>query len=211
MKFLCEDCSRLVELKEFEVREGALILVCPACKHEGRVPPPAVMDRKPAPVLELAKPKPPPTGPLCPKCGAARPEEAESCAKCGVVFALFKPENLALPGPLEDLWREIETHWTEAERHVAFLSACVSTDVLAEAVRRYRLRAEQLPGDALASRFRDEATARLLATTELPLTSRADPGSKPGNSAAAVILMVLCAIALAAAILWFSHPQFPAP
>lgn len=211
MKFLCEECSRLVELKAFELREGALILRCPACQHEGRVPPPEAMERKPAPVLELAKPRPPPTGPLCPKCGAQRPEQAESCAKCGVVFALFKPENLALPGPLEDLWREVEAHWTEAERHVAFLSACVSSDVLAEAVRRYRLRAEQQPGDALASRFRDEATARLLATAELPL-ARTEAARQPKDaSAVALVVMVSFAVALAVAILYLARQQLLTP
>ncbi|MGC4120672.1 MAG: hypothetical protein QM765_40070 [Myxococcales bacterium] len=173
-----------------------------------------MLDRKPAPVLELAKPKPPPTGPLCPKCGSARPETAESCAKCGLVFALFKPENLALPGPLEELWREVEACWTDADRHAAFLAACVSGDVLTEAVRRYRVRAEQVPGDALASRFRDEATGRLLATAELSLSPRGDAAFRTkGNSPAAVVLMVLVAVALAVAIFYVARPQLmlPAP
>lgn len=210
MKFLCEECSRLVEIKEFQVREGALILVCPTCQHEGRVPPPEVLERRPAPVLELAKPRPPPTGPLCPKCGSARPEAAESCAKCGVVFALFKPENLALSAPLEDLWARVEASWTDPARHEAFLSACVSVEVLSEAVRRYRVRSEQAPGDALASRFRDDATTRLMAHAELPPSSpREDAGSSLSKPASPVTLvLVVACLALFVGVLywWLRHP-----
>ncbi len=213
MKFLCDECSRLLEIKEFQLREGALVLVCPACRHEGRVAPAGVPDRKPAPVLELAKPRPPPTGPLCPKCGAPHPEAAEACARCGLVFALFKPENLALPEPLEELWREAEAHWSEPERHAAFLAACGSADVLSEAVRRYRLRAEQDPGDAVASRMRDDATARLLATAELALPARPGGGLKQAQATSPLLLAVavLCAAAIAGAVFYFMRPLLMPP
>ena len=204
MKFLCDNCSRLVELKDFTLSEGALILPCPACQQECRIPPPEVMDRKPAPVLELARPKPPPTGPLCPKCGEPRPDTVESCAKCGVVFALFKPENLALPGPLEELWKAIEAKWDDTARHEVFQAACLTPEVLGEAVRRYRIKSQLMPSDSLASRFRDEAIARLMVHTELPLNARADASEaiQERSRRLALLMLVLSVGLLLGATVW---------
>jgi len=201
MKFLCDGCSRLVELRDFAVREGALLVSCPACRHEGRVPPPEAAGRPPAPVLELARPKPHPAGPRCPKCGAGRAGDAQSCARCGLVFALFRPETLALPEALEASWRALETTWTDAERHAAFLASCTSAEVLGEAVRRYRLKAEQAPGDALASRFRDDAVSRLMAhATLLPDLA---PGDRPRRPSPVAIGAALVAVlGLGALVFW---------
>jgi predicted RNA-binding Zn-ribbon protein involved in translation (DUF1610 family) len=193
MKFVCDACSRLVEVAEFSVREGSLILVCPTCGQESLAAP----DRKPAPVLELARPKPPPQGPLCPKCGAPRVEATDACAKCGLVYALFKPETLALSPALEELWTAVEANWTDVGRHEAFLSACTASDQLTDAARRYRVRAEQTPGDALASRFRDEAASRVMATAAaLPLSHDAK-GDRPDRiKLVAAIALFLASMAL---------------
>lgn len=209
MKFLCDSCSRLVELREFALHDGALVLVCPACREESRVPPPEALQRTPAPVLELARPKPPPSGPLCPKCGAARVEGAESCAKCGLVYALFKPENLALPRPLEELWKGCEASWTDADRHTAFLAACVSAEVLSEAARRYRVRAEHAPGDGIATRFRDEAVARLMAVAEVPLEHTTPEQHQARGVLIAVVLVGASLAALLTVI--FKMLRMPPP
>ena len=204
MKFVCDACSRLVEVGEFSVREGLLVLVCPTCGHESRAAP----DRKPAPVLEFAQPKRPPQGPLCPKCGVARAEAAESCVKCGLVFSLFKPENLALNPALEDLWAAVEANWTDVGRHEAFLLSCVAADQLTEAVRRYRVRAERTPGDALASRFRDEAASRVMATAAaLPLSRDSKVDRSDRAKLVAAIAFLAASMVLAAYVLYqVMHP-----
>jgi len=166
MKYLCDSCSRLVDVSEYTLRSGGLVLICPVCKMESSAGPPA--PRRNAPVIELARPKPPPEGPFCPKCGAPHPAEQPSCAKCGLTFALFNPEHLALPAPLEETWTALVAAWSDAARHEAFLEECHQAGVLIEAARRYRVRSEQDPGDSAAALYRDEAGRRLMALTTLP-------------------------------------------
>ncbi|MBI5544508.1 MAG: hypothetical protein HY901_11500 [Deltaproteobacteria bacterium] len=201
MKFLCDGCSRLVELREFSLREGALVATCPECRHENRTAAPAGTsgvagqaaaappERRPAAVLELARPKPPPEGPLCPKCGTPHSADLTACSRCGLVFALFNPENLALPKPLEEQWSALEGAWTEVERHEAFLADCSLAGVLTEAARRYRVRSEQVPGDALAIRYRDEAGAKLMALASLPL--QREPKSEGASTRVKLVVAVL--------------------
>lgn len=209
MKFLCDACSRLVPVRDFSLRDGALIVACPECKAESRVPAPEFADRKPAPVLELAHPKPPPEGPLCPKCGAQRPAGQEACARCGLVFALFRPENLALPPPLEARWSELQAHWADAELHDAFLDACASADVLTEAARRYRVQAEHAPGDSTALRYRDESARRLLALTSLPL--KHDAPCAPSTRARALYAVVFVVFTALFAYAFFRLFRAPPP
>lgn len=210
MKFLCDACSRLVPVRDFSLRERALVVVCPECKAESRVPAPEFAERPPAPVLELAHPRPPPQGPLCPKCGAPRPAEEESCARCGLVFALFRPENLALSAPLEARWSELQTRWADAERHDAFLDACASADVLTEAARRYRVQAEQAPGDSMALRYRDESARRLLATTTLPLRDEPPAGlSARGRTVVAIAVFLACTALFAYVFFRLFRPPLP--
>ena len=44
----------------------------------------------------------------CPKCGAPRPEGAEECAKCGIIFARIRPKREKAPQP------EKNPAWTES-------------------------------------------------------------------------------------------------
>ena len=41
MKFLCDACSRLVDVSEYTLRSGSLVLICPVCKMENNAGPPA--------------------------------------------------------------------------------------------------------------------------------------------------------------------------
>lgn len=59
MKFLCPKCERLVELRDFKLDGGALVLTCPACANAARVSPPSSI---PAPLVPLAPVAPTVTG-----------------------------------------------------------------------------------------------------------------------------------------------------
>jgi hypothetical protein len=195
MKYLCDACSRLVTVGSFSVREESLVLVCPACGAESHAGP---EEAREAPVLTLAKPKPPPEGPLCPKCGASRPAEHDSCARCGLVFALFKPETLALPDEVEQIWKRLEANWSDEAEHEAFVEVCARAEGLQEAARRYRLKAEQDPRDRIAERFRDRLVSRLMAMSTVPVREpRAETGSR-------VHPVVVAALVAAFGALFFS-------
>jgi len=205
MKYLCDTCSRLVDVDRFTVRDGALLLACPPCGAASRTAERPGFGPS-APVLEFARPRPPP-GPLCPKCGAPRPDEHKACARCGLVFALFDPSAFALPQAVEQLWSQVELNWNEVGQHVAFLAACTGVDLLAEAARRYRLQAEQRPGDALAVRFRDEVVARLMALGTLPPPRPAR--LKLSRTVSAIVVLVFVGVFAALAWLVLRPALFP--
>ncbi len=192
MKYLCDACGRLVEIGAFELRGGQLALSCSACGQESR----GGTAPSPAPVLELARPKAPPSSSLCPKCAAPRSEGLEACPRCGLVYSLFNPAVFALPEEIEVRWTDLERSWNDPARHEEFLRVCNSAELLAEAVRRYRLKAEQAPSDALAQRYRDEAVSRLLALTSLPV-----PTAESETSSSTRTWVVGIAVALVVALL----------
>lgn len=207
MKYLCDACSRLVTAGSFSVEGDKVALVCPACGEASELGP---EQERHAPVLELARPRPAPQGPRCPKCGAARSAGDEACGRCGLVYALFKPENLALPAVVEELWSQLESDWNNPARHEAFIDACSRAGALVEAARRYRIKAEQTPGDTLAARHRDELVNRLMAVSTIPMATDRPASSHPLLTAfvvagfgAFLLLLIYYAIArMPAATAW---------
>ncbi len=204
MKYLCDVCSRLVDLVAFSVEGDGLELVCPACggKSRGGVslekPPPLFgahdAANGAAPVLAVARPAAAVPA-LCPKCAAPRQGEHEACTRCGLLFARFNPEDFALPAPVEAMWREVSAHWAELAGHEAFIEACSSADLLTEAVRRYRFKAEENPADPVATRYRDQLIERLMAVASLP--SREAPSSAPRRAIGVAGFVLLGIVALA--------------
>ena len=102
--------------------------------------------------------------PGCPKCGKKRPLEAEACARCGLVFALWKEESSLAPVHLDsrgsELWQEVQGHWSESARHEEFLKHCLQTGTLAAAGRLYRQRLDENPRDAVAAQMQSQVLAK---------------------------------------------------
>jgi hypothetical protein len=100
------------------------------------------------------------TGTTCPKCQHARRSEAESCARCGLVFALWSPDQAAdvvrLDEQGEALWAAAQESWRDEDRHAAFLKHCSQSGLLAPAGRRYRERLDADPQDAVAARMQQK-------------------------------------------------------
>jgi hypothetical protein len=113
----------------------------------------------------------PQTAPACPKCGKKRTPEAQSCPRCGLVFALWKEEGSPAMAPLDsrgnELWQEIQGHWSEATRHEEFLKHCLQTDTLAAAGRLYRERLDESPKDALAAQMQAQILAKATLTLSI--------------------------------------------
>lgn len=196
MKYVCDGCNRLVDLLAFEIVEEGLEVVCPACGGKSRggvalaAPPPKPASAAPPPRATAHWPR----AMVCPKCAAPRPPGRPDCARCGLVFERFNPEDFALPEPLESLWKDLGSRWSDPASHERFLDACSAAERLTEAVRRYRLKAEQDPNDAIAQRYRDDLIERLMAAAALPSRSE-DRGERRRRWNIAVAGLVMLGIA----------------
>jgi hypothetical protein len=117
-------------------------------------------------------------GPSCPKCAQPRRADADACARCGLVFARWRPEAaVGVVAPLDEaaeaLWGAAVADWANPERHDAFLKHCSLVGQLGAAGRRYRERADASPDDALARKMQDRVLAMATASLVMPARPRA--------------------------------------
>ena len=100
----------------------------------------------------------------CPKCGKKRQPEATACARCGLIFALWKETDGPAQVPLDtrgaELWQKAREHWSDSARHEEFLKHCLQTDTLAAAGRLYRERLDENPRDAVAAQMQSQILAK---------------------------------------------------
>lgn len=110
----------------------------------------------------------------CPKCSHKRKNDADACARCGLVFALWTPAmaaDVAVLGEAgEALWAEAKAAWQDDEKHDAFLKHCSAGGLLAVAGRRYRERLDETPGDAVATRMQERVLSMATLTYARPST-----------------------------------------
>jgi len=148
----------------------------------------------------------PPTAPApgCPKCGKNRSPGAESCPRCGLVFALWKDESSAPMVPLDsrgnELWQAVQTHWSDAARHEELLKHCLLTGTLAAAGRLYRERLDENPKDAVAVQMQ----AQILSKATLTLSiNKSQPRQAVTRSRGfwAVVLLAM-ALGIAGGLFW---------
>jgi len=99
----------------------------------------------------------------CPKCRQPRRADAEACARCGLVFSRWTPEQSAGVAQLDEraeaLWAAARDNWRDEHRHAAFLEHCSQAGLLAPAGRRYRERLDADPQDAVAARMQQKVLA----------------------------------------------------
>lgn len=94
----------------------------------------------------------------CPKCGHRKAAAtAVACPRCGLMFALWNPEQTPRLTPLdpkaESLWRAAEAAWQSYDAHDAFLKYCSLGGLLPAAGRHYRVRLDQDPTDVMAQQM----------------------------------------------------------
>jgi hypothetical protein len=184
MNGLCFFCQQPVEVVDFRLGEGVVVVRCPACGKEQRLSlseasgdnsgaaasafNPEPQAKAPAPPSGLqpasgAQPfEPafePPLG-FCPKCVAPRPPAANSCPACGLVFGKALSTDVVPSAGLQASFRALGAHWEEAAAHVRFLHLAQKSGELAAAGRLYRIRLAQAPEDAVA-RASLEATVKM--------------------------------------------------
>ncbi|WP_224361673.1 hypothetical protein [Hyalangium versicolor] len=128
---------------------------------------------------------------FCPKCIAARREDAAACASCGLVYANFDPVEQQVTEPLRAAWLSVLERWDDRDAHDRLLSLAVGRGELAMAGRLYRIRLAQAPEDLYAQRGRDEVV-RLASASPVSLRQSATPAtSSRGQLLVALILLIV--------------------
>jgi hypothetical protein len=142
--------------------------------------------------------------PACPKCGRIRQPAAESCPRCGLVFALWKPESCSPIANLDDagegLWQDLQDHWDDADKHQAFLKHCLQAGTLAAAGRRYRDRLDAHPSDALAAQMQGQILAK--ATLGLEIYKTPPRQAVTRSKWFWVVVMTAMALGIAGGLFW---------
>ena len=224
MKFLCGACERLTAFSAFRMEGDFLVLRCSRCGVESRsraasvdgpggliaaspapvAPDPRKPGRKPAVVsissalAEAARANPfeVPEG-HCPKCIAARPALASSCAQCGLVFANFKREEVEPSASVAEQFQSLLSQWEDVEAHDRVLQTALIRGELASVGRLYRIRLAHVPQDPYASRGRDEVLRLATASsTGLTQETSAEAGGGAGRWKYALLIAILAACAV---------------
>jgi hypothetical protein len=131
-----------------------------------------------------------------------RKEGAESCAACGLVYALFDANEQRVSEPLRAAWLSVLERWDDRDAHDRLLSLAVGQGELASAGRLYRIRLAQAPDDVYAQRGRDEVV-RLATASQAAFK----PTPAPGTSRAQVVVGVILFL-LVMAMAFFIFRQF---
>jgi hypothetical protein len=100
----------------------------------------------------------------------------------------------------EAAWAEVLLAWDDEARHRAYLDRFPDLEGLAVAGRRYREVLTARPGDAVASRFRDEVLKRAMVQGLVSLPRPAPAIERPRTILRAVLVAV--AVGLGAATWW---------
>jgi hypothetical protein len=180
MNGLCSACKQPVEVVDFRLGEGVVVVRCPACGKQQRlslseasggtdapapapeasVPSRAALSRPPFVQKVGIEPgfEPPPG--FCPKCIAPRAPEAKSCPSCGLVFGKALSGDVKPSNALVTAFSALAAQWGEAPAHVRFLQLAAEHGELAAAGRLYRIRLAVAPEDAVA-RASLEATVKM--------------------------------------------------
>ena len=108
---------------------------------------------------------------LCPKCSKKRQSEAESCPRCGLVFALWSEESAPRIEPLDEhgneMWSGLLAEWSATANHEEFLKHCLQTGALAAAGRLYRQKLDGDPKDPIAAQMQAQILTKATLTLSL--------------------------------------------
>ena len=217
MKGRCAACGQPLEVVDFRLAEGLVVVRCPACGREQRLAlseaggaaPPGLSPPRPSASSDAAAGRAidpsvePPLG-FCPKCIAPRAQAASACPSCGLLFANFQPGDHDPPEPILSAWRVLSARWGAEEEHTRFLQLAGAAEGLAAAGRLYRIRLAQSPGDPLA-RAGVEAALKMasapVAVAGLRRDQEQSPRSRRKLKLAVAALVFLGPLVLAYALL----------
>jgi hypothetical protein len=218
MNGLCQRCQQPVEVVDFRLAEGLVVVRCTACGTQQRLtlseaggtatapPPPASTGSRAAPsAVATAAPSKvqppaqhlaipvvltPPSG-FCPKCVAPRSETAAACPACGLVYARAAANDVQPSAELVRAFTVLAGHWDDASAHVRFLHQAAESGELAAAGRLYRIRLALAPTDALARSSLDATVKMASAPVSVAAIRSAPEVSVLSGSRKKIILVAI--------------------
>lgn len=141
---------------------------------------------------------------VCPKCGKTRKADDQSCARCGLTFALWKPEASPASSKMdargEELWTRIQASWSDSAIHEDFLKHCLQAGTLAAAGRLYRQRLDDHPEDAIAAQMQGQVLAKAALGLSISKTQPREPVTR--NRWFWVVVLTAMALGIAGGLLW---------
>ncbi len=219
MKFLCDGCERLSDVRDFRIDAGLLLVRCDKCHFESKAASPPSL----APRVASVGAAPPPTPFVpkvislhsatdeavrraasdagadqafaipegrCPKCISVRPPAAAACPQCGLGFDNSAAvRGLEPSGPLAQSWRETLRRWGESGAHDAFLHQAMVGGELPQAGRLYRIRLALHREDPAAQRGVEEVLRLATLNTDAMRDDDAAVGSRPIKPWVAIALV----------------------
>ena len=141
---------------------------------------------------------------VCPKCGKTRNADDQSCARCGLTFALWKaetaPPTVGLDAKGAELWQSLQASWSDSALHEAFLKHCLQAGTLAAAGRLYRQWLDDHPKDAIATQMQSQVLAKAALGLSISKTQPREPVTR--NRWFWVIVLTAMALGIAGGLLW---------
>jgi hypothetical protein len=200
MNGLCPACKQPVEVVDFRLAEGIVVVRCAACGTQQRlalseaggaesraplpaqVPPGAPSPQSLPPQPLAIQPAFEPPAAFCPKCVAPRKQDASSCPSCGLVFGKALSSDVRPSATLAAAFVVLAAHWDDAQAHARFLHLAAEGSELAAAGRLYRIRLAEAPRDAVA-RAGLEATVKMASAPVSVAAIKSAPavGGTPGR------------------------------
>ncbi len=226
MKFLCPQCERLVELRDFKLDGAALTIPCAACGNVARVnpassPPHLTPGERPALQLTsvpgtsnvvtlltpssdaiLAAAVAATSGPFdapagrCPKCIAPRQTSATTCTQCGLTFTAFDASQVDAPDWLKDAWVGLLADWSNEPLHAELRHRALADEALASLGRLYRLRLVSKPDDPFAQRGREEVLRIALMPSSVGQSIATEKIASLWKYVLAAVFLVVCVVVL---------------
>jgi hypothetical protein len=209
MNGLCPACKQPVEVVDFRLAEGIVLVRCAACGTQQRLalsvesgPESRASAPTPVPAASSAWPSLPPQrlaipvafeppAAFCPKCVSPRTPGAKSCPSCGLVFG--KPlSGEVRPSPgLASAFSALAERWDDAPAHGRFLHLAAAGGELAAAGRLYRIRLAEAPEDAVA-RASLEATVKMASAPVSVAAIKSAPvaGATPGRRKKLILMAI---------------------
>jgi hypothetical protein len=219
MNGLCSACKQPVEVVDFRLGEGIVVVRCTACGKQQQLSLSeasggAVVQEAPLKAAPAPPPAPRPSAPMsppaaaprgtaieasfeppegfCPKCVAPRSRQATSCPACGLVYAHAAASSAVQPSAgLKAAFTALCARWSDAPAHVRFLQQAAAGGELAAAGRLYRIRLAQAPTDALAKASLDAAVKMASAPVSVAAIKSAAPSEVVPGRRKKLILMAI--------------------
>jgi hypothetical protein len=219
MNGLCSACKQPVEVVDFRLGEGIVVVRCTACGKQQQLSLSeasggAVVQQAPAKAAPAAPPAQRPPAPVppaaaaprataievafeppegfCPKCVAPRSRQATSCPACGLVYANAAASTALQPSSsLKAAFAALAARWSDAAAHVRFLHQAAAGGELAAAGRLYRIRLAQAPTDAQARASLDAAVKMASAPVSVAAIKSAVPAETVPGRRKKLILMAI--------------------